>query len=66
MSVSETITLDVPTVVTAALCADVPWHTKTVATLDEVECVLARAERDGFREHELTVLAPSVLVVRWR
>src|SRR5262245_33623067 len=42
------------------------WHTATVATLDAVETLLDQAERDGYHQHELTVLAPNVFVVRWR
>jgi hypothetical protein len=42
------------------------WTAAVVSTLDEVERLLGRAERDGHREHELTVLGPNVFVVRWR
>jgi len=72
---SETLTFDVPTEVTPALsdsqttakaAASAVWQTATVSTLDEVERLLDRAEKDGHREHELTVLGPGMFVVRWR
>jgi hypothetical protein len=73
VSTSETRTFDVPTAVKTALPATQPavsdpaqWHTATVSTLIEVEQLLDQVEREGYHEHELTVLGPDVFVVRWR
>lgn len=63
---SDTQSINVSTEIAQALSAATEWRTATVSTLAEVEELFNQAERDGYREHELTVLGPNVYYVRWR